>query len=89
MTEFFKRGWQWKLTFIRLAIYVTVSVGNVVVSSMQNWTDDYVGSLRWWNWVVFFVTLMIAFASSVGSFIDKTFHTDQEKINGKEPAKTT
>jgi len=84
MKDMFRRTLAWKLAVTKCALLVVIGVGTIVGATMQGWDENYVSSLRWWNWIVFVSALVVNMCNTIYTFLDKTYHTESEKIKQNE-----
>lgn len=80
MTDFAARVNAWKVVVVKCAMSVFISMGTLLVAATQNWTDDYVSTLRWYNWSALIIAALVNGCTTINAFIDKTFHTEGMKI---------
>lgn len=80
MIQLINRTLRWRVAISKCALLAFISMGTLLGATMQNWDSAYVSGLRWWNWVCISVSILITGCNTVYTFLDKTFHTEQEKI---------
>ena len=84
MLNTFKRSLRWRVAIAKCSLLTIINAGTLLIATMQNWDDSYVSSLRWWSWLVVFTGLLVNICTTVYTFLDKTFHTESEKIKSED-----
>lgn len=80
MKDFFSRTFAWKVAISKCGLLTFIAMGNLLIASMQNWDAEYVSTLHWWNWLNLCISVLVAGANTIYTFLDKTYHTESEKI---------
>ena len=80
MTEFLFKTIKWKVAVGICCLYVFVSMANITISAIDNWTIEYVAGFNWWDWLKFTLSILVAGATSIISFLDKTAQREGDKI---------
>lgn len=80
MADLIARISAWRLAIFKCAMLVFISMGTLLVAASQNWTDEYVSTLRWYNWASLVIAALVNGCTTINSFIDKTFQTEGMKV---------
>lgn len=80
MTDLIARISAWKMAIFKCVLLTFISMGTLIVAASQNWTDEYVSTLRWYHWTSLAIAALVNGCTTINSFIDKTFQTEGMKI---------